>query len=195
LVAVKRTLLGALVALASCTADLAAAQPLGDETIVLARFEAAVNDYARLHRQLEQHLEPIPVSGDPETIQRLIDMMAAAVRAARPDARAGDLFTAGVSGVLRQRIHKALVTHGIPIEYLRQAANEDSAGQRVPLSINGRFPWSAATATPACVLDTLPELPPELEYRIVGENLVLLDVHASLIVDVLPRVLDGEVTR
>jgi hypothetical protein len=40
-----------------------------------------------------------------------------------------------------------------------------------------------------CVLQALPPLPPELHYRIVGSTLVLIDVHADLIVDVLPYAL------
>ena len=40
-----------------------------------------------------------------------------------------------------------------------------------------------------CVIAALPPLPPELQYRIVGDTLVLIDVHASLIVDLLPRAL------
>ncbi len=38
---------------------------------------------------------------------------------------------------------------------------------------------------PSCVRDALPELPIELQYRVVGADLVLVDLHANLIVDVL----------
>ena len=37
--------------------------------------------------------------------------------------------------------------------------------------------------TPPSVLANLPKLPPEVEYRIVGNALVLRDVDANLIVD------------
>jgi len=40
----------------------------------------------------------------------------------------------------------------------------------------------------------LPALPPELQYRMVGRDLVLVDVHASLIVDILPQALADELT-
>jgi hypothetical protein len=33
----------------------------------------------------------------------------------------------------------------------------------------------------------LPELPPELSYRFVGRDLVLKDIKAGLVVDVLPN--------
>jgi hypothetical protein len=35
------------------------------------------------------------------------------------------------------------------------------------------------------LLAVLPALPEELEYRFIGRDLVLVDVHADLIVDVL----------
>ena len=40
-----------------------------------------------------------------------------------------------------------------------------------------------------CVVDVLPALPSELQYRIVGRDLVLTDVHASVVVDILANVL------
>jgi hypothetical protein len=44
---------------------------------------------------------------------------------------------------------------------------------------------------PAEVLKALPPLPEELEYRFVGDALILLDAHAHIVVDffanVLPR--------
>jgi hypothetical protein len=39
---------------------------------------------------------------------------------------------------------------------------------------------------PPQLIRALPQLPPELQYRIVGRALVLWDHHADLIVDVLP---------
>ena len=38
---------------------------------------------------------------------------------------------------------------------------------------------------PPVLLRKLPDLPPELEYRIVNKNLILRDVKANLIVDIL----------
>jgi hypothetical protein len=45
-----------------------------------------------------------------------------------------------------------------------------------------------------CVLAALPALPPELQYRIVGDALALIDVHAGLVVDVLPDALRAATT-
>jgi hypothetical protein len=42
-----------------------------------------------------------------------------------------------------------------------------------------------------CVTGALPPLPTELQYRIVGDSLVPVDVHASLTVDILRNALAG----
>jgi hypothetical protein len=39
------------------------------------------------------------------------------------------------------------------------------------------------------LLDVLPRLPEELEYRFVGRDLILRDVKANLIVDFIPGIL------
>jgi hypothetical protein len=57
------------------------------------------------------------------------------------------------------------------------------------LRVNDRFPWLAANAMWPLMIAALPPLPEELEYRFVGRDLVLLDVHAGLIVDILPNAL------
>ena len=42
---------------------------------------------------------------------------------------------------------------------------------------------------PPDVLKALPPLPESLEYRFVGDSLILLDPHAHIIVDFLPNAL------
>jgi hypothetical protein len=39
---------------------------------------------------------------------------------------------------------------------------------------------------PAGLLRVLPKLPRELEYRLVQRNLILRDIEANLIIDVIP---------
>lgn len=44
---------------------------------------------------------------------------------------------------------------------------------------------------PPCLLAALPPLPEELGYRFLAGDLVLVDLHARLIVDFIPRALRG----
>ena len=50
--------------------------------------------------------------------------------------------------------------------------------------MNSRYPDTVPlTTVPPQVLQTLPKLTEDLEYRFVGDNLILLDGHAHVIVD------------
>ena len=60
----------------------------------------------------------------------------------------------------------------------------------VKVDVNTVYPTTIPLLTfPAALLQKLPDLPPELEYRIVGRHLILRDVKANLIVDVLRDVM------
>ena len=57
----------------------------------------------------------------------------------------------------------------------------------VRVRVNAVYPEHIPLQTmPPSILLNLPELPRELDYRIVGRTLVLRDVGANLIVDYIP---------
>ena len=92
---------------------------------------------------------------------------------------------AAVASQFRARIVNALTVHGIQPEELI-ASSLDQADETAPAAgVNGRFPWKRGTPMWPCVLNALPPLPDELQYRLIGPDLVLVDVHASLVVDIL----------
>ncbi len=178
-----KTLVGIWLALAFILAGatrLFAQAP--DDVRAIVSFQRAADEYAFLHRRIEREQPPIEIGSDAETLNRAIESMAAALRAARPDAREGDLFAPPVRGLLRAKIGAALNRSGLGVADLVPAMEEtDSPVVRV----HGAMPWKNAADMPPTVLAALPELPPELQYRFVGGDLVLVDVHASLIVDIL----------
>lgn len=156
----------------------------------VAAFTDATREYALLHRQLENTLPKLEVTSNPATIQRAVEQLGAALRAARPAARPGDFFTEALAVELRVRIDDALFAKGFsPADVRASEAADGINAAMAPLQVNGRFPWLYASAMFPCVLEALPPLPPELQYRIVGNTLVLIDVHADVIVDLLPYVL------
>ena len=58
---------------------------------------------------------------------------------------------------------------------------------RIEVGINTNYPAGVPLqSSPATLLLNLPKLPPELDYRIVGNALVLRDVTANLIIDFMP---------
>jgi hypothetical protein len=71
-----------------------------------------------------------------------------------------------------------------------------------PPSVHLRYPTATSMATmPGQLLEVLPPVPKELEYRFVGRSLVLRDRDAALVVDYLPdalpkpQSLQGSTTR
>ena len=177
-----------LIALLSGAA--APAQVSSEPSAAVREFVAATHAYTLLHRQLESNLPTLEITSNPETVHRAVHAMAAAVRAARSTAQPGDLFTEPLAVELRARIAGALAEHGYTPADLRAAEAAEGIDSSPLLRVNGPFPWLYATKMFPCVLDALPPLPPELQYRIVGGMLVLIDTHADLIVDLLPNVLE-----
>ena len=171
-------------------AGAAFAQMPSPESSAVQAFVTAARDYAAMHRRLESNLPRLTVTADPATISRAVHDMADALRVARAGAQPGEFFTEPVAAEIRTRIAEALAANHLAPDDVRAAeAAEGIEPAFVTLKVNGEFPWRYATTVFPCVLNALPPLPPELQYRIVGNTLVLIDVHASLIVDLLPYAL------
>jgi hypothetical protein len=171
------------------SAALAAAPASHPDHAVLAQFHCAVREYVGLHRMLEIPLPTQTLTSDPEEIRRATDALATAIRAARAGAKQGDVFTKQGGLMIRARVHAALDRHAYDATVLLHAMQADTEGPPPPLAVNRPFPWHAGNAMWPLMLQELPALPEELEFRFVGRDLVLLDVHANLIVDILPAVL------
>lgn len=151
----------------------------------LMKFTAAIHEYVQLHHHIERQLPPFLPHSDAQDLIESSEAMAAAVKAGRANAREGDLFTPEVAVLLRTRVSDALAARGfLPEEMVAATLEEADEGAAAPV-VNGRFPWRRGAAMWPCVLDALPRLPQELQYRFVGRDLVLVDTHADLVVDIL----------
>ena len=108
--------------------------------------------------------------------------------AARPQAQPGGTFTRAIADAIRWRIDRSLL-RGLPLT--SGPIYEPLPGEPGP-AVNSAFPAARGTVTWQALFLELPELPPELGYAIWGRDLVLVDVVANLVVDVLPDALpDG----
>jgi hypothetical protein len=155
------------------------------------QFEEGVTGYVALRTRAAASVPPVQVVPDIAQIQEQVDVLAASIRAARSSARLGDLFTPEVRLVLRADIRNALADFHIEVEdLLEQFDYERPWGIEPPaVDVNGSFPWTFGAAMPSLLLDRLPPLPAEVQYRFIGRDLVLLDVDANLVIDVLPNAL------
>ena len=174
----------------ACTVAVAGASALQHESgnAALERVQARVDEYVVLRRDATAHLPPLAVTADMEAMFAAVDAAAGAIRAARPGATQGDIFDARARAVLRDRIWDALRQHGDdPAEILAFMRDDDGAPSPAapPPAVNGRFSWAWPSFMVPYLLDALPALPPGLEYRFVERDLILIDIDADLVVDIL----------
>ena len=136
-----------------------------------------------MRKSIESNLTKLKSTPSQEKISHHEVQLRHAVREARKNARPGDIFTPEIAAEIRRLIAMAMkpedgnhiaqsLRHAEPVQ-LHLEIN-DSYPERVPLQ-----------STPPSLLENLPALPPEIEYRITGRDLVLLDAKANLIVDVI----------
>jgi hypothetical protein len=118
-------------------------------------FTMAVNRYAEIHRLLADPMSAL-AGADLEQAARARRAHRAAILEAHGALQRGGVFTPRVAAHFRCQIELAK-----------------------------RHAGTAVAAMWPAVLLALPELPPELEYRLVDRDLVLLDPELNLVVDVL----------
>jgi hypothetical protein len=156
-------------------------QAAGDAA-ALADFQARVQEYAELHRCLEGSV-PHVLSDDWPTIYRATETLRGRIRMARKDARQGDVFTPSIERVFRRMIRECLDECSAR-DLLATLNEENPEGLDLTPRVNRLWPVGASHGPmPPHLLATLPPLPEELQYRFMNRDLVLLDVHASVIVD------------
>jgi hypothetical protein len=155
----------------------------------LADLAARLEIYMDMRRSVARTVPPLTVTHDRAATIAAADALAQAIVRARADARPGDIFTPPVAAALRRAI-----VDGCPdgLDELRRAiAPEHEVDAPLPVAaVHARWPVGAPLPTmPPDLLEALPRLPPALEYRFVGSALVLRDIDANLIVDVVADVI------
>jgi len=150
---------------------------------VMAEFEERVKAYSTLHRELEATIPSLPKEATPQQINAHQMALAALIAKTRAKASAGDIFTKEVRALFRRYL--ARVFDGPQGRDLRASIMDENPG-RLRLHVNARYPESIPVPTvPPQVLEALPKLPEDLEYRFIGDRLILHDVHAHTIVDLI----------
>lgn len=167
---------------AGSTPSQAAAGKTSDET-ALASFRTTVSGYLEVRKKISAELPPMKVTPRAEEITAASDALARAVQRARPRAQQGSFFTTAVGAVIRRQLEVAL--RSTDRASVLALVNEEESTVTRP-TIHMRFPAAGVLASPpAVLLNALPPLPPELEYRFIGRILVIRDIQAALILDYL----------
>ena len=148
------------------------------------RFRIAVSRYVSLHRTLERLVPPIRDFTDPLEAERSMVAMSEAIRKARSSVTEGNVFMGEVAIAIHQTLSTAIENADPACQHTLSDTLQPAGGMWSE-TVNEAFPWALSRMLPPCVQNALPELPIELQYRVVGVDLVLVDLHANLIVDIL----------
>ena len=151
-------------------------------------FAQLVQQYVELRKRLEASL---PALGPKEPQEKIVERskaLAGIIKEERAAAKRGDIFTPEIAEELRHLIRKELqgLKGSVPRKTIRQG--EPLRSRR--LRVNDTYPEALpVTTVPPTLLLTLPQLPQEVAYRIVGRDLILLDIEANLILDFIHEAL------
>jgi hypothetical protein len=156
--------------------------PLSQEDAqALATMNDRLKEYIELHQKLERTLPAVPKDATPQQIDQNQRALEKLVRETRKSAKPGDIFTPEARPVIKRLL--ASVFGGPDGKQLKSSImDENPVG--IKLAVNSRYPDSVPLSTvPPEVLQTLPKLPEELEYRFIGDRIVLFDLHSHVIAD------------
>jgi hypothetical protein len=135
-------------------------------------------------------LPALPKEATPQQIdgnQRALEQL---VRKERAGAKQGEIFTAEARPVILRLL--ATVFGGPDGKNLKASIMDENPVDplKLKVAVNARYPDTVPLTTiPPEVLQTLPKLTEDLEYRFVGDWLILLDTHAHVIADYIPDAL------
>jgi len=165
--------------------------PLSDvEAGALASMNDRLKAYVDLHLKLERSLPKLRDEATPEQIDKNQRDLAKLMQAARATAKPGDLFTPEARPVIQRLL--ATVFSGPDGKQLKASIMDENPVDpaKLKLTVNSRYPDVVPlTSVPPQVLQTLPKLSEDLEYRFVGDWLILLDTHAHTIADYIDNAL------
>jgi hypothetical protein len=181
-IAVSLGLAPVLAAVSLLAGDIAQEKPrVNADAALSVEFLKGVQAYVELHKKLEATLPPRPEHATPAEIEAHEQALARLIMKARAGAKQGDLLPQKIRAYLRRQI--GVVLRGPDGAVIRRSLTEDNPG-KVQLRCNARYPEGLPITTmPAPVLAALPKLPEHVEYRFVGDRLVLLDIHSQLVMD------------
>jgi hypothetical protein len=156
----------------------------------LATMNDRLKAYVDLHTTIERALPTLPDEATPEQIDKNQRAFETLVRKARATAKPGDIFTPEARPVILRLL--STVFGGPEGRQLKASIMDVNPVDPVALklTVNSRYPDTVPLTTmPPQVLQTLPQLAEDLEYRFVGDWLILLDTHAHVIADFIDNAL------
>lgn len=167
---------------AAATSPAPDGQPVSSQGAATLEFQKRIADYLKIHNEAETKVPNLKNTDDPKLISDREAALARAIQTLRAGAAIGDIFAPEYQPYFIKIVQDDFSTR--PARDRKALVNELPKNMKV--DVNTVYPTTLPLETfPAALLRKLPDLPPELEYRIVGRSLILRDVKANLIVDIL----------
>jgi hypothetical protein len=155
---------------------------------VVTEFNRRVEEYVALEKELSGSLKTLSKKATPLEIDANQRALLALVAKGRADAKQGDVFVPAMQTFIRGLVRRVVTG---PDGGKIKASLMDENPMGVKIAINDRYPDTIPLSTmPPEILAALPKLPEDMEYRFLGNRLILLDTRAHLIVDFVPDTFD-----
>lgn len=152
------------------------------DATTIQEFKKRVDDYVALRRKLEATLPALPKQTTPQQVDAHERGLAKLIQEARANAKPGDIFAPAMQRFVRRVLAPVFV--GKAGAQIKSEITDNEYKGNVKLAVNARYPDEVPVSTmPPQVLQSLPKLPEELEYRFVQKALILFDPHAHVIPD------------
>jgi hypothetical protein len=161
------------------------AQAVNPTAAAMKAFRDRADVYLALHKKIAGELPPLKETNDPQKIADREKLLGEHIARARTASRPGEIF--GEISPRVARIVRADITHRSRAD--RRALFSEMPPHAPALSVNAVYPPSVPLLTfPPSLLQALPPLPDGLEYRFYGRHLILRDVKANIVADILRNV-------
>jgi hypothetical protein len=173
-----------VVAMLVITAGAAQAPSANPPSPAFQDFTKRVQEYVKLRNGLPSLPRPKKTKARKEIVERQ-RALAQKIQEARANAKQGDIFTPEVSEEFRQAIRGKM--QGASAKNVRKTIRQGEPLIDVRLTVNAAYPdHLPRTTVPPTLLLSLPQLPKEVAYRIVGHFFVLEDIEGRIVVDFIP---------
>jgi hypothetical protein len=162
--------------------------PVNRDAKTMVSFTQRVDAYLKVQKAELAKLPKLKDGSTPLEIDQHQRALGAAIAKVRAGAKQGDIFTPDMQRVAR-KLMQQLFKETRKRRELREAVMDENP-TAVRFKVNDRYPDAVPLSTmPPDVLRNLPPLPEGLEYRFVGDVLILLDPDAHIVVDFVTRAL------
>lgn len=176
-----------LLPLAVCWCVLSAQDqaPVNPDSRLIDDFNKRIDDYMKTRNTVKSKMPALKPTNSPSDIKKHEQEFRHRLHEAREHQPQGSIFTAEISDYLRRRIETAM--QGGEKKRVHQSLARSEPIKAV-VRVNEPYPASVPLQSmPATLLLNLPKVPKEIDYRLVGQQLILRDVEANLVIDVFPN--------